>query len=189
MSLAVNISPDAHFISLKFKTFLMYWCFVKFLHLSSEPSSTQSESGDDTADESGALDSPGSSHSNKNGCEAELSEHKAQQERLDPADMEEAEENSDPVSSSSNSGGEEGECPAECGSSSLSSYTEPAAGGNSIAEDTSQSSETAQDSIEQGWMHWLCFGFLFFFLLKHSTTSAPNYQQPWKQSASLNTSH
>ncbi|MCJ8741777.1 hypothetical protein PDJAM_G00074520, partial [Pangasius djambal] len=114
-----------------------------------EPSSTQSESGDDTAGELGTLDSPGSSHSNDSGCEAELSEHKAQLERLDPAETEEAEENSDPVSSSSNSGSEEGECHAESASSSPSSCTEPAAEGSSIAEDSSQSSEPAQDSVEQ----------------------------------------
>ncbi|XP_053499081.1 serine/threonine-protein phosphatase 4 regulatory subunit 2-A [Ictalurus furcatus] len=114
-----------------------------------EPSSTQSESGDDTVGELGTLDSPGSSHSNESGCEAELSVHKTQLERLDPAEIEEAEENSDPVSSSSNSGSEEGVCHAESASSSPSSYTEPAAEGNSIAEDTSQSSEPAQDSVEQ----------------------------------------
>lgn len=120
-----------------------------FTNLSAEPSSTQSESGDDPAGELGTLDSPGSAHSNENGCEAELSEDKAQLERLDPAEREEAEENSDPVSSSSNSGSEEGECRAESASSSPSSYTEPAAEGSSIAEDTSQSSEPAQDSVEQ----------------------------------------
>ncbi|KAK3519526.1 hypothetical protein QTP70_033852 [Hemibagrus guttatus] len=114
-----------------------------------ELSSTQSESRDVTAGESGALDSPGSSHSNENGCEAELSEHKAQLKRLDPAEME-VEENNDPVSSSSNSGGEEGESHAESASSSPSSCTEPAAEGNSVTQDTSQSSETAQDSVEQG---------------------------------------
>ncbi|KAG7323173.1 hypothetical protein KOW79_012875 [Hemibagrus wyckioides] len=115
-----------------------------------EPSSTQSESRDVTAGESCTLDSPGSPHSNENGCEAELSEHKAQPKRLDPTEMEEAEENSDPVSSSSNSGSEEGESHAESASSSPSSYTEPAAEGNSVTQDTSQSSETAQDSVEQG---------------------------------------
>lgn len=79
------------------------------------------------------------------GCEVKLSEHKTQLDRSDPAEMEEAEENCDPVSSSSNSGSEEGECPTESASSSPSSYTEPAAEGNSVAEDTSQSSEHAQD--------------------------------------------
>lgn len=123
---------------------------MKFANLSTEPSSTQSECGEDATGEPGTLDSPGSSHSNDSGCEAELSEAKAGLERLDPAEMEEAEENSDPVSSSSNSGSEEGECRAESfASSSPSSYTEPAAEGNSTAEDTSQSPEPAQDSMEK----------------------------------------
>lgn len=139
--------PKSNFISLKLKFFFF---IITFPDLSTEPSSTQSESSDVTAGESDTLDSPGSPHSNENGCEAELSEHKARPKRLDPAEMEEAEENSDPVSSSSNSGSEEGESHAESASSSPSSYTEPAAEGNSVTQDTSQSSETAQDSVEQG---------------------------------------
>ncbi|XP_053338907.1 serine/threonine-protein phosphatase 4 regulatory subunit 2-A [Clarias gariepinus] len=114
-----------------------------------EPSSTQSESGDDTAGELGTLDSRGSSQSNENGCEAELSEPKAELERLDPAEMDESEENSDPVSSSSNSSSEERDCHADSESSSPGSYTEPAAEGSIIAEDTSQSSEPTQDDVEQ----------------------------------------
>lgn len=97
----------------------------------------------------GTLDSRGSSQSNENGCEAELSEPKAELERLDPAEMDESEENSDPVSSSSNSSSEERDCHADSESSSPGSYTEPAAEGSIIAEDTSQSSEPTQDDVEQ----------------------------------------
>lgn len=119
------------------------------MNLSTEPSSTQSESADDPDYKLGMLDSPGSSHSNESGSEVELSEHKAPLERLDTSEREEAEENSDPVSSSSNSGSDKGECHAESAFSSPSSYTEPAVEGNSIAEDTSQNSEPVQDSVEQ----------------------------------------
>ncbi|GAA6093058.1 serine/threonine-protein phosphatase 4 regulatory subunit 2-A isoform X1 [Tachysurus ichikawai] len=118
-----------------------------------EPSSTQSESSDVLAGESGTLDYPGSSHSNENGCEAEQAEDKAQLKRLAPAELEEAEKNSDPVSSSSNSGSEEEERHAASAPSSPSTCTEPAAEGNSSAQDaqdTSESSETEQDSVDQG---------------------------------------
>lgn len=117
-----------------------------------EPSSTQSETENDTDGESAALDYLGSSHSNENECDAELSEHKPLLERLKPAEIEKAEQNSDSVSSTSNSssGSEAEECHSESGCSSPSSYTELAAEGNSIAEDVSQSSDTAQDSVEQG---------------------------------------
>ncbi|KAK7128593.1 hypothetical protein R3I94_016982 [Phoxinus phoxinus] len=112
-----------------------------------EPSSTQSEVVENGVDKSASEGSPDPSHSQVTVRESDLSERQSERE-------ESAEEKNDPVSSSSsssssNNSSEEGVSSAETRSACPSSSTEPAAEGSTTAEITSDSSETADDTMEQ----------------------------------------
>ncbi|KAL7864584.1 hypothetical protein AOLI_G00160040 [Acnodon oligacanthus] len=115
-----------------------------------EPSSTQLESLDEDGHTSGTEDSPGPSQSQTSGGESDILEQNSQPGREEPAEEQDAEKH-DPVSSSSSSSSssEEGVSSAEPVSGCSSSSTELTAEGSSSAENSSDSSETADDPMEQ----------------------------------------
>uniref|UniRef100_A0AAR2KZL3 Serine/threonine-protein phosphatase 4 regulatory subunit 2 n=1 Tax=Pygocentrus nattereri TaxID=42514 RepID=A0AAR2KZL3_PYGNA len=113
-----------------------------------EPSSTQLESSDEDGHKSGTEDSPGPSQSPTGGGESDILEQNSQPGREEPAEEQDAEKH-DPVSSSSSSSSEEGVSSAEPASACSSSSTELTAEGSSSAENSSDSSETADDPMEQ----------------------------------------
>lgn len=113
--------------------------------LSAEPSSTQSEVVENGVDKSASEDSPDPSHSQATVRESDLSEQQSERE-------ESAEEKNDPVSSSSSKNSSDGGVSsADTRSACPSSSTEPAGEGSTTAEITSDSSETADDTMEQDW--------------------------------------
>ncbi|XDV45677.1 hypothetical protein PO909_013734 [Leuciscus waleckii] len=119
----------------------------EFVAEDQEPSSTQSEVVENGVDKSASEDSPDPSHSQATVRESDLSEQQSERE-------ESAEEKNDPVSSSSSSSSsknsrDEGVSSAETQSACPSSSTEPAGEGSTTAEITSDSSETADDTMEQ----------------------------------------
>ncbi|KAG1962064.1 serine/threonine-protein phosphatase 4 regulatory subunit-like protein [Pimephales promelas] len=118
----------------------------KFVAEDQEPSSTQSEVVENGVDKSASEDSPDPSHSQATASESDLSEQQPERE-------EGTEEKYDPVSSSSssssNNSSDEGVSSAETRSACPSSSTEPTAEGSTTAEITSDSSETAGDTMEQ----------------------------------------
>ncbi|XP_051518181.1 serine/threonine-protein phosphatase 4 regulatory subunit 2-A isoform X2 [Myxocyprinus asiaticus] len=113
-----------------------------------EPSSTQSESLENGVDKSACEDSPSPSHSQETGSELDLPEEQ-QPESVESAEALETEERNDPVSSSSNNSSDEGVSSADTPSASPSSSTELPAEGSSSADISSDSSETADDNMEQ----------------------------------------
>uniref|UniRef100_A0A8C1VZJ2 Protein phosphatase 4, regulatory subunit 2a n=1 Tax=Cyprinus carpio TaxID=7962 RepID=A0A8C1VZJ2_CYPCA len=114
-----------------------------------EPSSTQSEVVENGVDKSTSEDSPDPSHSQATGSESDLPEHRS--EREESAEAQETDERNDPVSSSSssNNSSDEGVSSAETPSACPSSSTELTAEGSTTAEISSDSSETADDTMEQ----------------------------------------
>ncbi|XP_077070249.1 serine/threonine-protein phosphatase 4 regulatory subunit 2-A [Siphateles boraxobius] len=116
----------------------------EFVAEDQEPSSTQSEVVENGVDKSASEDSLDPSHSQATVRESDQSEQQSEGE-------ESAEEKNDPVSSSSssNNSSDEGVSSAETRSACPSSSTEPAAEGSTTAEITSDSSETADDTMEQ----------------------------------------
>lgn len=116
-----------------------------------EPSSTQSEVVENGVDRSTSEDSPDPSHNKATGSESDPKEQQAEEEEEEEesAEAQETEETNDPVSSSSNNSSDEGVSSAETPSASPSSSTELPAEGSVTAEITSDSSETADDNMEQ----------------------------------------
>ncbi|XP_042606097.1 serine/threonine-protein phosphatase 4 regulatory subunit 2-A-like [Cyprinus carpio] len=114
-----------------------------------EPSSTQSEVIENGVDKSTSEDSPDPSHNQATGSESDLPEHRS--EREESAEAQETDERNDPVSSSSssNNSSDEGVSSAETPSACPSSSTELTAEGSTTAEISSDSSETADDTMEQ----------------------------------------
>uniref|UniRef100_A0A8C1MHX4 Protein phosphatase 4, regulatory subunit 2a n=1 Tax=Cyprinus carpio TaxID=7962 RepID=A0A8C1MHX4_CYPCA len=114
-----------------------------------EPSSTQSEVVENGVDKSTSEDSPDPSHNQATGSESDLPEHRL--EREESAEAQETDERNDPVSSSSssNNSSDEGVSSAETPSACPSSSTELTAEGSTTAEISSDSSETADDTMEQ----------------------------------------
>lgn len=109
-----------------------------------EPSSTQPESPENGVDGSTSEGSPSPSHNE----ESDPPEQE-QPRREESAEARQAEERNDPVSSSSNNSSEEGVSSAETPSVCPSSSTELTAEGSSTADISSNSSETAEDTMEQ----------------------------------------
>ncbi|KAA0706864.1 Serine/threonine-protein phosphatase 4 regulatory subunit 2-A [Triplophysa tibetana] len=109
-----------------------------------EPSSTQSESPENGFDRSSSEGSPSPSH-NEESDPPELEQPK----REESAEAQQTEERNDPVSSSSNNSSEEGRSSPESASSCPSSSTELTAEGSSTADINSDSSDTAEDTMEQ----------------------------------------
>ncbi|XP_056589452.1 serine/threonine-protein phosphatase 4 regulatory subunit 2-A [Triplophysa dalaica] len=107
-----------------------------------EPSSTQSpENGFDRSSSEG---SPSPSHNE----ESDPPEQE-QPKREESAEAQQTGERNDPVSSSSNNSSEEGPSSPESGSACPSSSTELTAEGSSTADINSDSSDTAEDTMEQ----------------------------------------
>ncbi|XP_067302778.1 serine/threonine-protein phosphatase 4 regulatory subunit 2-A [Pseudorasbora parva] len=119
----------------------------EFVAEDQEPSSTQSEVVENGVDKSASEDSPDPSHNQVTIRESDLSEQ--QSEREESAEAQEAEEKNDPVSSSSNNSSDEGVSSAETLSACPSSSTELAVEGSTTAEISSDSTETADDTMEQ----------------------------------------
>uniref|UniRef100_A0A672Q8W3 Serine/threonine-protein phosphatase 4 regulatory subunit 2-A-like n=1 Tax=Sinocyclocheilus grahami TaxID=75366 RepID=A0A672Q8W3_SINGR len=120
--------------------------------LSAEPSSTQSEVIENRVDKSTSEDSPDPSHNQATGSKSDLPEQRS--EREESAEAQETDERNDPVSSSSsscssNNSSDEGVSSAETPSACPSSSTELTAEGSTTAEISSDSSETADDTMEQ----------------------------------------
>ncbi|XP_051515374.1 serine/threonine-protein phosphatase 4 regulatory subunit 2-A-like isoform X2 [Myxocyprinus asiaticus] len=113
-----------------------------------EPSSTQSESLENGDDKSACEDSPSTSHNQETGSELDLPEEQLP-EREESTEAQEIEERNDPVSSSSNNSSDEGVSSADTPSASPSSSTELPAEGSSSADISSDTSETAEDTMEQ----------------------------------------
>lgn len=113
-----------------------------------EPSSTQSEVVENGVDRSTSEDSPDPSLNQVTGSESDLQEKEADVEE-ESAEVQETEETNDPVSSSSNNSSDEGVSSAETPSASPSSSTELPAEGSVTADISSDSSETADDNMEQ----------------------------------------
>ncbi|XP_052450513.1 serine/threonine-protein phosphatase 4 regulatory subunit 2-A-like isoform X1 [Carassius gibelio] len=115
-----------------------------------EPSSTQSEVVENGVDKSTSEDSSDPSHNQATGSESDLPEQRP--ERDESAEAQETDERNDPVSSSSsssNNSSDEGVSSAETPSACPSSSTELTAEGSTTAEISSDSSETADDTMEQ----------------------------------------
>ncbi|XP_026113870.1 serine/threonine-protein phosphatase 4 regulatory subunit 2-A-like isoform X3 [Carassius auratus] len=119
----------------------------EFVTEDQEPSSTQSEVVENRAEKSASDDSPDPSHNQVTGSESDLSEQRS--EREESAEAQETDERNDPVSSSSNNSSDEEVSSAETPSASPSSSTELTAEGSTTAEISSDSSETADDTMEQ----------------------------------------
>ncbi|XP_016392242.1 serine/threonine-protein phosphatase 4 regulatory subunit 2-A-like [Sinocyclocheilus rhinocerous] len=122
----------------------------KFVTEDQEPSSTQSEVVENRVDKSTSDDSPDPSHNQATGSESDLPEQWS--EREESAKAQETDERNDPVSSSScssNNSSDEGVSSAETPSACSSSSTELTAEGSTTAEISSDSSETADDTMEQ----------------------------------------
>ncbi|XP_042568784.1 serine/threonine-protein phosphatase 4 regulatory subunit 2-A isoform X1 [Cyprinus carpio] len=112
-----------------------------------EPSSTQSEVLENRVEKSASDDSPDPSHNQATGSESDLPEQRSGREER--AEAQETDERNDPVSSSSNNSSDEEVSSAETPSASPSSSTELTAEGSTTAEISSDSSETADDTMEQ----------------------------------------
>lgn len=118
--------------------------------LSAEPSSTQSEVIENGVDKSASDDSSDPSHNQVTGSESDLPEQRS--EREESAEAQETDERNDPVSSSSsssNNSSDGGVSSAETPSACPSSSTELTAEGSATAEISSDSSETADNTMEQ----------------------------------------
>ncbi|KAI7793883.1 serine/threonine-protein phosphatase 4 regulatory subunit 2-A [Triplophysa rosa] len=109
-----------------------------------EPSSTQSESPENGFDRSSSEGSPSPSHNE----ESDPPEQE-QPKREESAEAQQTEERNDPVSSSSNNSSEEGASSPETASACPSSSTELSAEGSTTADISSDSSDTAEDAMEQ----------------------------------------
>ncbi|XP_016109383.1 serine/threonine-protein phosphatase 4 regulatory subunit 2-A-like [Sinocyclocheilus grahami] len=119
----------------------------EFVTEDQEPSSTQSEVVENRVEKSASDDSPDPSHNQATGSESDLPEQRS--EREESAEAQETDERNDPVSSSSNNSSDEEVSSAETPSASPSSSTELTAEGSTTAEISSDSSETADDTMEQ----------------------------------------
>ncbi|KAK2885811.1 hypothetical protein QQF64_020732 [Cirrhinus molitorella] len=119
----------------------------KFVTEDQEPSSTQSEVVENGVDKSTSDNSPDPSHDQATGSESDLSEQHSESE--ESSEAQETDEKNDPVSSSSNNSSDEGVSSAETPSACPSSSTELTAEGSTTAEISSDSSETADDTMEQ----------------------------------------
>ncbi|XP_050953144.1 serine/threonine-protein phosphatase 4 regulatory subunit 2-A [Labeo rohita] len=112
-----------------------------------EPSSTQSEVVENGVDKSASDDSPDPSHNQATVSESDLPEQRS--DSVESGEAQETDERNDPVSSSSNNSSDEGVSSAETPSACPSSSTELTAEGSTTAEISSDSSETADDTMEQ----------------------------------------
>lgn len=123
----------------------------EFITEDQEPSSTQSEVIENGVDKSASDDSSDPSHNQVTGSESDLPEQRS--EREESAEAQETDKRNDPVSSSSssssNNSSDEGVSSAETPSACPSSSTELTAEGSATAEISSDSSETADDTMEQ----------------------------------------
>ncbi|RXN02406.1 serine threonine- phosphatase 4 regulatory subunit 2-A-like protein [Labeo rohita] len=115
--------------------------------LKAEPSSTQSEVVENGVDKSASDDSPDPSHNQATVSESDLPEQRS--DSVESGEAQETDERNDPVSSSSNNSSDEGVSSAETPSACPSSSTELTAEGSTTAEISSDSSETADDTMEQ----------------------------------------
>lgn len=106
-----------------------------------EPSSTQSESLENGVDRSVSENSPSPSNDEDTGGELDPSEREPSADETDGKN--------DPVSSSSNNSSEEGVSSPETPSACPSSSTELTAEGSNTADISSDSSDTAEDNMEQ----------------------------------------
>ncbi|XP_043081082.1 serine/threonine-protein phosphatase 4 regulatory subunit 2-A [Puntigrus tetrazona] len=121
----------------------------EFVTEDQEPSSTQSEVVENGVDKATSEGSPDPSHNQATGSESDLPDQQSEQE--EGAEAQETDERNDPVSSSSssNNSSDEGVSSAETPSACPSSSTELSAEGSTTAEISSDSSETADDTMEQ----------------------------------------
>ncbi|XP_016364620.1 serine/threonine-protein phosphatase 4 regulatory subunit 2-A [Sinocyclocheilus rhinocerous] len=119
----------------------------EFVTEDQEPTSTQSEVVENRVEKSASDDSPDPSHNQATSSESDLPEQRS--EREESAEAQETDERNDPVSSSSNNSSDEEVSSAETPSASPSSSTELTAEGSTTAEISSDSSETADDTMEQ----------------------------------------